>query len=357
MQTRAVTVLLWWLCFGCGSEPSEAEQCPEVPGELHWRKLAMPEPFRPGGLGEDAAFWNQGAVWLWGGEGGAIWDVSDGTWTTIEGFPGLDDFEQPRVAVAARELHVFAPFATEGDLSLTSRNGWRFNPVDGWRPMAPAPERMVRIYRSTGSSRFLYAFSLSDPAIGAAYDPAEDAWAELSIPEYDWLPSPPSNTATQSGWFDATERVVFYDEASQEWTTTDADGGADVVEAGEHVLGWWPGLLARFSFETLDWVALPREDSRDDGRMYDGGRVAVVAPFDPVRSALKSNDDPTAGWRVYDPDTETWSRVPRQCEPAWPEHFVLATDYGVIVWKQATDEDPYGEGRLLVLPDSKPLPH
>jgi hypothetical protein len=48
--------------------------------------------------------------------------------------------------------------------------------------------------------------------------------------------------------------------------------------------------------------------------------------------------------------------VPLACEPSWPLHYAVATDYGLVVWKQATDEDPYGEGRLLVLPDSKPLP-
>jgi hypothetical protein len=123
--------------------------------------------------------------------------------------------------------------------------------------------------------------------------------------------------------------VTYFDESTSTWTVTTAPGAYQAVCVDEHVLDW-------------------------DGSV--GARFAVLAPKDPVKNHALRPDAPNAGWRLYDPAADSWSNVPRQCEPEWNRHFSVATDYGLVGWEQATDEDSFGEGRLLVLPGSKPMP-
>jgi hypothetical protein len=139
---------------------------------------------------------------------------------------------------------------------------------------------------------------------------------------------------------------VYFDENSLQWSASDAEGVERAACTGHEVLGSGsPGNLL-FSFEENDWVAAA-PDGLGDALLYSAGTHIAAAPID---------NDSHLGWKTYDPKVDEWTEVPRACESSWPLHYAVATDYGLVVWKQATDEDPGGEGRLLVLPDSKSLP-
>jgi hypothetical protein len=247
---------------------------------------------------------------------------------------------------------VFGGLAPSGqvnnDRPLTERTGWQFDVDAGWRQIAMAPEAFVYSRRSFVSQQYLYVFSGAPeaPSDAAIFDPAADRW--ITTPPPVSLPLPPTvaSCTTASGWFSGYGPVVHFDESSLQWSESEARGVGAAACTGEGVFGRSSVGNVRFSFEQNDWVAAA-PDGLGGALLYSAGAHIAAAPTD---------SNPDVGWKTYDPKVDEWTEVPRTCEPSWPLHYTVATDYGLVVWKQATDEDPYGEGRLLVLPDSKPLP-